>query len=88
MPPCLPSLLRRSSFGYEGRELQRRHGGPSARFGECYFNTPGVEKIHKLSPLPHGYCGKNATICVFTAYPSAVRNLLIFLYYGGSSNFN
>jgi hypothetical protein len=24
---CLPSLLRRSSFGYEGRELQRRHGG-------------------------------------------------------------
>jgi hypothetical protein len=25
---CLPSLLRRSSFGYEGRELRRRHGGP------------------------------------------------------------
>jgi hypothetical protein len=24
---CLPSLLRRSSFGYEGRELRRRHGG-------------------------------------------------------------
>ncbi len=23
---CLPSLLRRSSFGYEGREFQRRHG--------------------------------------------------------------
>ncbi len=24
---CLPSLLRRSSFGYEGREVQYRHGG-------------------------------------------------------------
>ena len=38
---CLPSLLRRSSFGYEGRELQRRHGGP---FGQ----TQGMLFQHSL----------------------------------------
>jgi hypothetical protein len=35
---CLPSLLRRSSFGYEGRELGPGTADPSARLRACFFN--------------------------------------------------
>jgi hypothetical protein len=37
---CLPSLLRRSSFGYEGWELLRRPSDPFGQTQGMIFNTP------------------------------------------------
>jgi hypothetical protein len=45
---CLPSLLRRSSFGYEGRELRHRHGGSFAQVQDMIFQ----HSHHEISTPP------------------------------------
>ena len=45
---CLPSLLRRSSFGYEGRELRRNRGGPFGQTQVMIFQ----HSHHEISTPP------------------------------------